>query len=168
MTVFWSLKRLPNVIACPFSSRTSSLETAAIFSLVGMSLGDTLMSDVSSSSLVGPELSRLHSHDDVSHDRLSSAGSGPSGPPRPSPINPRADVLFHPVSPCRTIFNQSFSDNVRCGPSPSLLAFGAPRTCDLGHTTPATVPGLVVSGQATAFISPLETPANEDGGAGQS
>ena len=61
MTVFWSSKRLPNVIACPFSSRTSSLETAEIFSLVGMSLGDMLMSDVSSSSLVGPGLSLLRS-----------------------------------------------------------------------------------------------------------
>lgn len=49
-TVFWPSKRLPNVTACPFSSRISSLETVAIFSLVEISLGDTLMSDVSSSS----------------------------------------------------------------------------------------------------------------------
>jgi len=156
MTVFWSSKRLPTITACPFSSRTSSLVTAAILSLVGMSLGDTLMSDVSSSSLVGPELSRLHSHSHVSHgprSLVSSAGPGPSGPPRPSLINPRAGhskSLFHPVSSCRSIFSPSFSDNVYCGPSPSLLAFGVPRTCDLGHTTPATVPGLS-GGQRTNY-----------------
>jgi len=50
----------------------------------------------------------------------------------------------------------------------SLSAFGVPRTCDLGRTTPATVLDLVVSGQAAAFGSPLEAPANEDGGIGQS
>ena len=90
MTVFWSSKRLPNVTAFPFSSRTSSLETAVIFSLVGMSLGDTLMSDVSSSSLVGPELNSRLSGWNSPRSPASSAGSGPSGPPRLSPINPRA------------------------------------------------------------------------------
>jgi len=47
ITVLWSSKRLANVTARPFSSRTSSLETAAMFSLVGMSLGCTLMLDTS-------------------------------------------------------------------------------------------------------------------------
>ena len=44
-TVFWSSKILPKVTARPFSSRTSILETVAISSLVGMSLGNMLMLD---------------------------------------------------------------------------------------------------------------------------
>ena len=79
MTVFWFSNRLPSVTASPFSSLTSSLETAAIVSPVGMSLGDTLMSDALVRRYLWSQpllLREIRSHGRSSYD----CSPSPSGP----------------------------------------------------------------------------------------